>query len=114
MSVFSCNPRKKQRLAEPLEEVPRGRNPGLLKLFFAGYLDGEVALRQLRSQLVLHRRQLERYEETRGTIAGVVEQHPHLERAATFWELVRDLGERNERMYVEWLGDAIRTMEDAQ
>ena len=43
-------------------------------------------------------------------IAAVVAQEPRLERAALFWELVRDLGERNERMYVDWLERAIETV----
>jgi hypothetical protein len=43
-------------------------------------------------------------------IAAVAAQEPHLERSAVFWELVRDLGERNERMYVDWLEAAIETV----
>ncbi len=43
-------------------------------------------------------------------IAAVAAQEPRLERSAVFWELVRDLGERNERMYVDWLEEAIETV----
>jgi DNA-binding PadR family transcriptional regulator len=98
-------------LAEPLADLPRGRNPDLLKLFFAGYLDRDEALAQLRSQRELHRQKLERYIETRAMIAEVAAQ-THLEREATFWELVRDLGERNERMFVDWLDEAIEIVEE--
>ena len=98
-------------LAQPLAELPRGRHAGLLKLFFAGYLERDEALTQLRAQLELHRDQLAAYEETRRMIAAVAAQEPHLERAAVFWELVRDLGEKNERMYVDWLEAAIETVE---
>jgi DNA-binding PadR family transcriptional regulator len=98
-------------LAEPLADLPRGRNPGLLKLFFGGYLGRNEALAQLHAQLDLHRRQLAEYEETRDMIAGVAAKAPHLVRPAAFWELVRELGERNERMYVDWLEAAIETVE---
>lgn len=97
-------------LAQPLAELPRGRHAGLLKLFFAGYLERDEALTQLRAQLELHRDQLAAYDETRRLIAGVAAQEPRLERAAVFWELVRDLGEKNERMYVDWLEKAIETV----
>lgn len=43
-------------------------------------------------------------------IAAVAADQPQLERPAVFWELVRDLGERNERMYVDWLEGAIDTV----
>ena len=97
-------------LAQPLDELPRGRHAGLLKLFFAGYLERDEALTQLRAQLELHRDQLAAYDETRRMIAAVAAQEPRLERAAVFWELVRDLGEKNERMYVDWLEKAIETV----
>jgi DNA-binding PadR family transcriptional regulator len=97
-------------LAEPLGNLPRGRNPGLLKLFFAGYLERDQAIGQMRAQLRLHREKLTQYEETRAMIAEVATK-THLEREAAFWELVRDLGERNERMFVEWLQEAIETVE---
>jgi DNA-binding PadR family transcriptional regulator len=97
-------------VAEPLADLPRGRNPGLLKLFFAGFVRRDEALAQLHAQLGLHRQQLARYRETRDVIAGVALK-PQLERPAVFWELVRELGERNERMYVDWLEKAIETVE---
>ena len=65
---------------------------------------------QLRAQLALHRAELATHEQTRQMIAAVAAQEPHLERSAVFWELVRDLGERNERMYVDWLEGAIETV----
>jgi len=101
-------------LAQPLAELPRGRHPGLLKLFFAGYLERDEALTQLHAQLELHREQLTAHEETRAMIAAVAAKEPRLEHAAVFWELVRDLGERNERMYVDWLEGAIETVRELE
>ncbi len=99
-------------LAEPLAELPRRRHSGLLKLFFAGYLEPDEALNQLRAQLELHREQLAAHDQTRAMIAEVAAKEPRLERSAVFWELVRDLGERNERMYVDWLEHSIETVEE--
>ncbi len=101
-------------LAQPLAELPRGRHSGLLKLFFAGYLERDEALAQLHAQLELHREQLTAHDETRAMIATVATKEPRLERAAVFWELVRDLGERNERMYVDWLEGAIETVKELE
>lgn len=97
-------------LARPLEDLPRGRHPDLLQLFFAGYLDNEAALELLRQQRSLHQQRLAERRQTKDVIASVVEGHPHLARPAAFWELVRDLGERNESMYVDWLEDAIEVV----
>ncbi len=101
-------------LAEPLGELPRGRHSGLLKLFFSGYLDRDAALAQLRAQRALHVARLKEHEATRQVIAGVVAEIPKLERPAVFWELLRDLGERNERMYLDWLDEAMATVEAMQ
>jgi DNA-binding PadR family transcriptional regulator len=94
-------------LAQPMTELARGRHPGLLKLFFAGYLSREEALDQLRAQLELHQAELASHEGTREVIAAVAAEEPRLHRPAVFWELVRDLGEKNERMYIDWLEGAI-------
>jgi PadR family transcriptional regulator AphA len=97
-------------LAEPPEALARSRNAGLLKLFFAGYLEKDQVLRQLHAQLELHRRQLAGYEVTRGIIREKAGQ-ASLERPAVFWELVRELGEEHERTWVSWLEKAIHTVE---
>jgi DNA-binding PadR family transcriptional regulator len=98
-------------LAEPLASLPPSRNPGLLKVFFAGSLEKADILTQLRAQLALHRAQLARYEcETRQVVEEIVEA-TGLERQGTMWELTRELGEAHERTYVEWLERAIEQVE---
>jgi DNA-binding PadR family transcriptional regulator len=98
-------------LAEPVKALPPTRNVALLKLFFAGFLDREAILGQLRNLLALHQSQLRRYrEETRSVIAEVVAA-TGLRREGMMWELVRQLGEAHERTYVEWLERAIRNVE---
>ena len=98
-------------LAEPLTALPPSRNAALLKIFFSGSLDKEVVLRQLRTQLELHRKQLAQYEgSTRQVIQEIVDA-TGLTREGTMWELVRELGEAHERTYVSWLEGAIETVE---
>ncbi len=99
-------------LAEPVRALPSTRNVALLKLFFAGFLDRALILRQLRNLLVLHESQVRKYrEETRAVIAEVVAK-TGLRREGMMWELVRQLGEAHERAYVEWLEQAIQTVEE--
>jgi len=96
-----------QWLAEPLSSLPPSKNAALLKIFFSGSLENPVVLRQLETQLELHRKQLQQYEgETRQIIEEIVEA-TGLAREGTMWELVRELGEAHERAYVEWLERAI-------
>ena len=94
-------------LAEPLTSLPPSKDAALLKLFFSGSMENERILRLLEAQLVLHRKQLKRYEgETRRVIEDIVEA-TGLTREGTMWELVRELGEAHERAYVNWLERAI-------
>lgn len=95
-------------LAEPLSFLPASKNTGLLKIFFSGSLENAAVLRQLETQLELHRKQLDRYEgETRQIIEETVAA-TGLSREGTMWELVRELGEAHERAYVVWLERAIQ------
>jgi DNA-binding PadR family transcriptional regulator len=99
-------------LAEPLTLLPPSKNTALLKIFFSGSLENAVVLRQLETQLELHRKQLRRYEgETRKIIEEIVEA-TGLTREGTMWELVRELGEAHERAYVDWLEHAIEKVRE--
>ena len=98
-------------LAEPLTSLSPSKNAGLLKLFFCGSLEKDVVLRQLETQLDLHRKQLARYEgETRQVIEEIV-RATGLTRQGAMWELVRELGEDHERAWLAWLERAIERVE---
>lgn len=100
-------------LVEPLTEVMFHKDALLLKLFFAAQTDKETILALLRLQKNLHQRQAESYRtQTRDMIQGILKQAPALERDAIFWEATRRLGELYEEMYVNWLDETIRTLED--
>lgn len=98
-------------LAEPVHEVQPRKNVALLKLFFSGYLQKNQILLHLHTQLDLHQRELRRYRtEVAPLIADVVNTTGR-EREGVMWELVRQRGEADERVYVEWLQHAIQTVE---
>ena len=98
-------------LSEPIRDLPPTKNLGLLKLFFAGYLDRDRILLHLRTQLDLHEREFRRYQErVKPLIAGVVAR-TGFKREGTMWELVRQLGEAHERTYIDWLERAIAAVE---
>jgi PadR family transcriptional regulator AphA len=98
-------------LERPERDLSPGKNPALLKLFFSGYLGRDRILLHLRTQLDLHRAALSRYrDEVRPMVADIVARTGRA-REGTMWELVRRLGERHEAAWVEWLEQAIDTVE---
>jgi len=98
-------------LLEPLDEVPAIKNPVLLKLFFAGSLEKEQLLHQLRCQLVLQRARLQRLEQE--TAASVQElSQDDQEQAGRMWEQVRRFGVMQVQTTIEWLEDTIRAVEE--
>jgi len=98
-------------LTVPERDLSPGKNPALLKLFFAGYLERDRILLQLRTQLDLHQAELDRYrDDVRPIIADIVAKTGRA-REGTMWELVRRLGERHETAWVEWLKEAIDAVE---
>ncbi len=98
-------------LLEPLDEVPAVKNPVLLKLFFAGSLEKEQLLHQLRCQLALQRARLQRLEVE--TAASVQElSQADLAQAGMMWERLRHFGVLQVQTTIEWLEDTIRAVEE--
>lgn len=98
-------------LATPEKTLPPSKNVVLLKLFFSGFLEKDVILRHLHLQLQLHRARLAHYEtQTKSYVSDRVSETGRA-REGVMWELVQQLGEENERMYVGWLEQAIETVE---
>jgi PadR family transcriptional regulator AphA len=98
-------------LNEPLDEIPPIKNPALLKLFFSGILSKEEILSQLRFQLEAHRARLKRIQQE--VAAGLQEavQASSQAQMGLLWELVRQYGELQEQMTIEWLKRAITIVE---
>ncbi len=91
-------------LAAP-QPLPTHREPFLVQLYFAAELPDETILSLLEGQVAAHEAQLRAYEEVPlplppldGAGAG---------RARALARLTLELGLRSERMYLDWLRDAI-------
>jgi len=100
-----------QWLSEPLDEVLPDKDPVLLHLFFAGALNKQVILSQLRLQLELRRAYLSRVE---GEVAGFIQETIRVtgqKRDGLFWELIRRYGAEQTRTSIAWLEEAIQLIE---
>ncbi|MCQ3938489.1 MAG: hypothetical protein DPW18_15780 [Chloroflexi bacterium] len=100
-------------LAEPLTELAHHKNTLLLKLFFAAQTDRETTLALLHLQKNLHQRQADFYRtKSRDLIQSIVQRSPALEKEVIFWEATRRFGELYEEMYVNWLDETIKSLEE--
>jgi len=98
-------------LAEPLDEVLPDKDSVLLQLFFAGALDKQKILSQLRLQLQLRRAYLNRVD---GEVVEFIQQAIQVsgqKRDGIFWELIRRFGAEQTRTSIAWLEDAIQLVE---
>lgn len=99
-------------LAVPLTERSQAKEPLLLKLFFSAGAGKQAILKQLRIQLDLHIRHQKVYEgDIPDVAADLLNNHPQLQADALMWSAVRDFGARYERLYIAWLEDTIRKIE---
>lgn len=96
----------------PNTELNPNKDALLLKLFFSGSVDKETLLSQLVLQQKLHIDQLRHYQtETREVIASS-SSAIGLKRDAQMWEATRQFGESFEKLYVRWLEDLQKLVED--
>lgn len=99
-------------LAEPDVELSPKKETLILKVFFAGQLERETLLTQLRVQRDLHERQAAYYRDvTAQEIDQAVADYPQLARDARLWHLTRRFGEKYEALYVEWIDETIKLVE---
>jgi PadR family transcriptional regulator, regulatory protein AphA len=99
----------RQWLAEPETELSPKKETLILKVFFAGQLDPQVLLAQLRLQHELHSRQRRYYrDETRQKVQQAAAEFPGLRKDAQMWEATRRFGEMYEDLYVRWLEEMIQ------
>ncbi|MEN6622167.1 MAG: PadR family transcriptional regulator [Smithella sp.] len=101
-----------QWLSEPLDELLPDKDPVLLHLFFAGALDKQAILSQLRLQLELRRAYLSRVE---GEVAAFIQETIRVtgqKRDGLFWELIRRYGAEQTRTSIAWLEEAIQVVEN--
>ncbi len=89
-------------LAAP-QPLPVHREPFLVQLYFAAELPDETILSLLEGQVGAHEAQLRAYDE----VPLPPPDGPGADRALTLVRLTLELGLRSERMYLDWLRDAI-------
>jgi len=89
-------------LAAPLP-LPVHREPFLVQLYFAAQLPDATILALLEGQVEAHQAQLRAYEE----VPLPPLDSPDAGRALALERLTLELGLRSERMYLDWLRDAI-------
>lgn len=100
-------------LSQPYTALSQPKETLLLKLFFSARVDRESLLTQLRLQRSLHQQQVDTYQaDTAGLIAEAVAHNPALEKDALLWEATLRFGEAYEALYVQWLDDTIRLVEE--
>lgn len=100
----------KRWLREPME-MPPMREAFLIKVFFAGSLDKEDILAQLRERMETHKQHLEAY---RGMVREVLNQKIEttgLKREGLFWGLTLEAGIRFEETWIGWCEEAIKKIE---
>lgn len=101
-------------LSDPMTELEPRKEPFLLKLFFAAPLEKEQLLAELRLRRELHRRKLDEYQnEARQTIVHYTGYMPEGRKDPLMWEATRRCLELHAEMYVHWLGETIRIVEES-
>ncbi|RPJ43330.1 MAG: hypothetical protein EHM21_11705, partial [Chloroflexi bacterium] len=98
-------------LDQPMLEMTAIKEDFLVRIFFSGQREPEKVLMELKLQLELHRQKMETYH-TMVVIDQEEKKHPELKRDTAFWRATLDMGIRYEQMYIHWLEDTIRMVEN--
>lgn len=105
------NAELKSWLDQPMLEMPALKEDFLVRVFFSGQREPDKIKTELKLQLELHQQKLETYH----AIVDIEEnekQHPQLKRDAAFWRATLEMGIRYEEMYIGWLKDTLRMVEN--
>jgi PadR family transcriptional regulator, regulatory protein AphA len=97
-------------LNQPMTEATPIKEDLLVRIFFSAKRDPNEVLAELRLQRRLHEEKLSTYQ----VIKNQIPHYPHqgLERDHIFWELTLDMGMRYEEMYLIWLENTIKMIEE--
>ncbi|MAU12835.1 MAG: hypothetical protein CL607_23650 [Anaerolineaceae bacterium] len=99
-------------LHNPLDRIPSAKNELLVFLFFAGQLDKDTLLDQLRLQRKLYLEKQGDYDAATGFIEEAVKEQPQLARDARLWEATRRFGQISRQAYMQWLDETIAMIEE--
>lgn len=100
-------------LDTPMTEVPSLKEDFLVRIFFSGRRDPRQVLEELAIQQKLHQSTLKSYQEMMAKIPHY--GHPQDTGVSThqkYWRLTLQMGLQYEKMYLEWLDNAIKTVSD--
>lgn len=104
----------RQWLNTPLQEVVPVKEDLLVRMFFSGERDKQAVLDELQVQRALHRSTLEEYHRLSegGLHENVGEDRDMASRHLPFWNATLRFGIRYEEMYLQWIDETIRILED--
>ncbi len=101
----------RQWLETPMSEVSHVKEEFLVRIFFSGQRDPQKVLAELHEQHKLHTQALDNYQNLRECMPA----HEHSSFKGTrdhiFWNLTLEMGFLYEKMYLEWLEMAIKSVE---
>ena len=97
----------------PIVELEDNKVPTLLKLFFSAQADREHILAQLRLSKQLHQQRYNHFtSQTKKDIAELVAERPEVAKDAILWDATRLFGEMHEELWLKWLDEVIRMVEE--
>ncbi len=100
-------------LAEYVTEPDEIKLPSLLRFFFFGEAEKEHIVAQLRLWHNMYSKQQAHFVEVLpGQIEALKASVPHNDTDPVFWEATRRFGEMYYAMYVRWLEETLRQLED--
>lgn len=101
-------------LNTPLHEVVPVKEDLLVRMFFSGERDKQAVIDELRVQRLLHQRTLAEYRNlTEETMLEIIPEDK--ERAVQhipFWESTLRFGIQYEELYLQWIDETIRILEE--
>ena len=97
--------------AQPITQIESRKEKLLLKLFFSAQLDPQRILTELRLQKNLHQTQLEKYQTITKDVIAQFSASLDMQEDAKLWEATRRFGELYAEMYVRWLDETIKSVE---
>lgn len=99
----------KNWLKEPKEKHPI-REPFMVQVFFGAHIGREKLLDLMRRQLKMRSDQLSEYRQYKEHFREIVPADSY-KKDAVFWEFTLDAGIKHGEAEVEWLGEAIKKLE---
>lgn len=101
-------------LNTPLHEVVPVKEDLLVRMFFSGERDKQAVIDELRVQRLLHQRTLAEYRNlTEETMLEIIpKDKERAKQHLPFWESTLRFGIQYEELYLQWIDETIRILEE--